>query len=103
MARGSIAKEFVTQKICEIFGDKVVKVDGSKIYVNAQEGAEVVQVAIALTCPKTPVAASGSAPTTPSDDGFDFEAMGSNEAPAAAVITEEEENNLKILLAKLGL
>ena len=53
MARGSIAKEKVIEIMKKAFGPDFITVDGSKIYVWAQDGAERVQIALAMTCPKT--------------------------------------------------
>lgn len=101
MARGSVAKNWITEKICETFGDKVVQIDGSKIYINAPENGEIVQVALAMTCPKTPVG-----PAIENSINFaEYAAPAAvPAAPApAAEITAEEQANIQSLLEKLGL
>ena len=107
MARGSLAKEYVTKKIADAFGaDYVGEVD-KKLYVWAQENGEKIQIAIAMTCPKNPV---GEAPvmdfTTDTGD-FDFSDDGS--APVTptkfqpAEISADEKANIASLMEKLGL
>lgn len=59
MAKGQIAKDLVTQKICEAFAGKVAGIADKKIYVWAEENGEAVQVAISLTCPKVPLGENG--------------------------------------------
>ena len=108
MARGANAKLEVTKKIQEAFGNDYIAEVDKKIYVWANDGgAEKVQIAISLTCPKVEVSVVAAVPTV-SHGGWDFEAA----APAQAVaipqsepmeITEEEQNNLAELLARLGL
>jgi hypothetical protein len=60
MAKGQIAKETLGSIIIEAVGDKFVTVQDKKIYVNMDDGGETVQVAIAMTVPKTPIAAGSS-------------------------------------------
>lgn len=107
MARGSEAKNQVEKIIKEAFGDNFIGVFDKKLYVWGQEGAERVQIAITMTCPKNEIEVA--APTTPvKNGGWDFE------APAAASITgqvgaepaeitEQELQNIADLLAKIGL
>lgn len=53
-ARGSIAKVNVTEVIKNAFGTDFVGVSNGKMYVWANDGGERVQIALAMTCPKTP-------------------------------------------------
>ena len=55
MAKGAIAKELVAKKIAEAFGEDYLGEQDKKIYVQAYEGGEKVQVAISMTCPKNPI------------------------------------------------
>ena len=66
MARGAIAKQVVEDKIREAFGKDFVGVDPStkKIYVQAEENGEMIQVSIAMTCPKTNFSVDGDFATT---------------------------------------
>ena len=100
MARGAIAKEEVVRKIKEAFGkDFVTEVD-KKIYLWANDGGERVQIALALTCPKTFIEGGGCAKASPvSDSAFDMPSA----EPQRAEITPEEQENLATLMARLGL
>ena len=107
MARGNDAKELVIKKIHEAFGNDFLGLYDKKVYVQAKEGGEMVQVAITLTCPKTPVQFADAATN---DDG-DWDFSGEPKAPTAsavavappAEITEEEKTRLAELMARLGL
>ena len=97
MARGNDAKVAVIQKMAEAFGDNWIGEVDKKFYVWANENGEKLQIAIALTCPKTLVDVP-----TPVD-----KKMGNAEmafTPAQPVkISEEEKKNLADLMARLGL
>ena len=106
MAKGNIAKQNVVKKIQEIFGADFIGEVDKKIYVWTQENGERVQVAISLTCPKTPIEVSG-APIPNFSGGMDFESMGAaTVAPTSYVpaeISEEEKQTVADLMARLGL
>jgi hypothetical protein len=95
MAKGNLAKEQINARIQAAFGEDYIGVFDKKIYVYADDGGEKVQIAIAMTCPKTEVAAGQSQNTT---------------EPASvmpvtlnpAVTPEEEKAALEALYAKLG-
>ena len=102
MARGANAKNEVENIIRNAFGANFLGISDKKLYVQANDGnGEMVQVALSLTCPKTPFSAGGE------EGGLNFENMPApGEAPAAfqpAEITKEETENIQKLLAKLGL
>ena len=92
MARGAVAKQVVEDKIREAFGKDFVGVDPStkKIYVQAEEDGQMVQVSIALTCPKVPFSIDG-----------DFTATGNFGQPdvfqPAEISTQEMENVRKLI------
>ena len=97
MAKGAIAKENVIKKITEAFGaDYLGEVD-KKYYVQAEENGEMVQVALSLTCPKTPIAGGGHAAASgPADAPI--------EEPRASIeISDDEKKNIADLMARLGL
>jgi len=101
MAKGSIAKVNVENKIREIFGADFVGILDKKIYVYADDGGEKVQIAISLTCPKTPVLESNKMSY---NQGIDF----TNEdviVPNSQVseISEDEQNNIRELMKRMGL
>ena len=107
MAKGAQAKEYVAKKIAEAFGaDYVGEVD-KKLYVWSQENGEKIQIAIAMTCPKSPV---GDVPVMDfsTDTGdFDFSGDATTATPPTvfqpAVMTAEEKANIASLMEKLGL
>lgn len=69
----------------------------------SQENGERVQVALALTCPKVPVATSNIPVAVPSGD-WNFEDASTMVSPTAtAEITEEERKRVADLMEKLGL
>lgn len=52
MARGSLAKERVMNRIREIYGNDYVGTENNKVYVYEDDGGERVQIAISFVCPK---------------------------------------------------
>ena len=106
MAKGTIGKQNVINKIKQAFGADFIGEYDKKIYVWTQENGERVQVAISLTCPKTPIDVSGT-PVPNFSGGMDFESMGAAiAAPASFVpaeISEEEKQTVADLMARLGL
>ena len=106
MAKGQEAKDRVVKKIQEIFGADFIGEIDKKVYVYSQEKGEKVQVAISLTCPKVPVDVSGT-PIPNFSGGLDFENMSvATVAPTEFVpaeISEEEQQTIADLMARLGL
>ncbi len=101
-ARGSIAKSVVGKKIAEAFGADYVGETGGKHYVWAIENGERVQIAIAMTCPKTPI---GEVPAKAEDFnwGDDNGTQESATAYKPAEITDDERERVADLMKKLGL
>lgn len=107
MAKGAVAKEGVIKKIASAFGNNFIGEFDKKIYVWENDGGEMVQIAISLTCPKNPIQVD----TTVSTDGGDWDFSDNpkvnttvavvNAGPAE--ITEDEKENIAALMAKLGL
>ena len=105
MARGNEAKDKLINKIIEALGDSYLGTYDKKYYFTMPENGEMVQVAVSMTCPKTPVEFADSVDT---DDDWDFTDdkpktanVISNAAPAE--ITQEEVDNLQALMERLGL
>ena len=90
--RGSEAKINVAKKIAEAFGEDFIGEFDKKYYVWAKDGAERVQISIALTCPKNMV--GGEAPA----NAFD-----TTPNPASVDISDEERARISELMSKLGL
>lgn len=100
MARGAEAKKKVIEKIKEAFGDNFIGEANNKYYVYATEAGEKMQIAISLTCPKTPVTIEGM----PSfDGGFDFSAPPVVKPEPVTEIKQEELDNIQALMERLGL
>ena len=106
MAKGNIAKENLINKIIENLGESYLGTYDKKYYFVMPENGEKVQIAISMTCPKTPVEFA-----TTADDGGDWDFSDSKpKASAVAVtnaapaeITEQEQQNIADLMARLGL
>lgn len=97
MARGSIAKDKVTNKIANAFGEDFIGEVNKKLYVWADDGDTRVQISIALTCPKTMIDAPDKSFVPDNDWGEE-----TVETPKAE-ITEDEKKNISDLMARLGL
>ena len=97
MARGNDAKNEVIRRLQEAFGSDYIGEVDKKHYVWANENGEKLQIAIALTCPKTFVEAA-----IPASNKLDFSSATPVSAPPAE-ITEEEKKRLEDLMKKLGL
>lgn len=105
MSRGAEAKDYVEAKIKEAFGDDYITTIDKKVYVWAYEGGEKIQIAIAMTCPKTPVG-TAVVSTGSRDGGMDFENMTVSTVATGfqpAEITETEKKNIADLMSRLGL
>ena len=101
-SKGSIAKEAVVKKIAETFGDDFLGEYQKKYYVKAKENGQYVQIAIAMTCPKTPVEDFGSLDFGNNELNFeDGETI--KPMKKTTEISPQEEENLRELMAKLGL
>lgn len=107
MAKGSVAKEGVIKQIASAFGSNFIGEYDKKVYVWANDGGEMVQIAISLTCPKNPIQVDTTVTTDAGDWDFsdnpkvNTTVAVANAAPAE--ITEEEKDNIANLMAKLGL
>lgn len=107
--RGAVAKETVTNKIAELFGDDTIGVFDKKLYVWANDGGQRVQVAITLTVPTKPIEVADSATLVNDSDVWDWsdkpktaQNVTVTNAPVPD-ITEEETHNIQEMLARLGL
>lgn len=103
MARGAQAKSKVEQIISSAFKDNFLGIYDKKLYVQAEENGEMVQIAISLTCPKTPVVISDKPLSF--DDRLNFE-DGATIIPHPQMQTEisdEERQTVKELMERLGL
>lgn len=104
MAKGTIAKQAVIAKLADAFGKDFIGEHDKKIYVWANENGERIQIAMALTCPKTMIdAMAAEMPEAPAGD-FDWSMDTPAPTPKAPVeISQEEQDTVTALMAKLGL
>ena len=106
-AKGTIAKENVIKKIVAAFGADAIGEYDKKFYVWANDGGERVQIAIALTCPKTPIEIAANVDTSGGDWDFSDNAPTNTKVAVVnagpAEISDEEKSNIAELMAKLGL
>lgn len=106
MARGANAKIQVENIIKEAFGENFAGVADRKLYVWADDGGERVQIAIAMTCPKTNVdfGETGGFIEPGSATGVVGSYVGKRVTIEPIVeMTPEEQENIATLIAKLGL
>ena len=105
MAKGQIAKEQVSAKIAEAFGEDFVGIVDKKLYVWGMENGERVQICLSMTCPKVPIE-GGSAPVenTTATGNFDWSSGSAAPAPQAPVeISAEDDAQVTELMKRLGI
>lgn len=97
--RGDLAKQSAIATIQAAFGEDFVGLIDKKLYVNVKDGpnGEVVQLSIALTMPKTPVA-SVTAPT-----GDSNAAAWENKPATPTELSAEDKAKVADLCARLGI
>ena len=104
--KGDLAKQNITDTIIKAFGDDYEGTVDKKLYVWAQDGpgGERVQLAIAITMPKTPVTCGGS---VSGDEGAWSDAPQSTPAasstPVQTQLSTEDKEKVARLMAELGL
>lgn len=93
MARGNEAKEAVTKKLQEAFGADFIGIYDKKIFIWAKENGERIQIALSMTCPKTPIGSgevsAAAAPVKTASGDWNFEAPTTR--PAIDFTSEEKE------------
>ena len=99
MAKGTIAKSNVINKIKQVFGDDYIGEVGGKQYVWSAENGEKIQVAIALTCPKTPI----DSKSVVQNDVELFGEAGPGFPKPAPAISQQELKNISDLMVAVGL
>lgn len=96
--KGQIAKQVVEDKLREVFGKDFLGIADKKVYVQAEEDGQMVQVAITMTCPKTPFITDGTAA-----DGFPEGNFADPTEYKPAEITSDELDNVRKMIKELGL
>lgn len=106
MAKGAEAKQHIADKMAEVFGVDWIGEYEKKYYVWSIENGERVQVAISMTCPKVPIEAPGivKSPVVEDNSNWDWgDTSTEYTTQPSAEITQQEQDNLRALLEKLGL
>lgn len=70
MAKGTLAKQNLIKRFATVLGKDYLGTDGTKHYFMSEENGEKIQVAISMTCPKTPFGGSNGEINFESDDVF---------------------------------
>lgn len=100
MARGAEAKAKIQKQILEAFPGSFLYNDAKEIRIPTPEGAEIVQIKVALTCAKENVEC-GADNATPGDFPAPFKAV-TPERTEPVAPTEQEKENVAAMLRKLG-
>lgn len=102
MAKGSVTKELVTQKILETFDGAFVY--GKEIRLPFTEEGEPIEIKVTLTCAKQLVGESGPGPSATLNFEDSTAPVRSTEPKTAQITkpTEEEKKNVETLLSNLG-
>ena len=100
MAKGAVAKENAAKKMAEVFGSNWIGEYDKKYYIWSEENGEKVQIAISMTCPKTPI---GEAGVVTDSNVLNFEDSAASGESAKVDITPDEKKNIADLMARLGL
>ena len=95
MARGTEAKQIITDKILQIFEGSFIY--GKEIRVPLQENGERVEIKVTLTCAKENVGGDSAFAATQGETSQPAQAS----VPAAP--TEQEKANIADLMSRLGL
>ena len=104
MAKGAASKERIFAKLLEVFPGSFMQ-DDKILRIVEQENGETVEIKVTLTAAKD-ILGAGAAKTDPKTQGeFDWSADASTsaEAAAAAQPTDEEKQNIRRMMAALGL
>ena len=106
-ARGNVAKEKLIKKFTSIPGVCFLGEYDRKYYFEEDDGGERVQIALTLTCPKTPIEVATNVEVDTGNWDFSDDAPVTSKIAVAsagpAEITDEEISNLQALMEKLGL
>ena len=98
--KGAVAKEQIAKKMAETFGADWIGERDKKYYLWANENGERIQIAISMTCPKTPVGEGGASADS---NVLNFEDGATAGGETQVEITVDEKKNVADLMARLGL
>ena len=97
--KGTILKKEITDKILEVFPGSFLYNDGKEIRIPGMEEGQLIQVKVALTCAKTNVEQNGEN-VLPGELNTDIP---ENRVQTIVEVSQEEKDNVKKLMASLGL
>lgn len=105
MAVGNVAKEKLINKIIDAVGSSYIGLHDKKYYFWSEENGQKVQIAVSMTCPKTPIEVDKTV-----DTGGDWDFTDTPKSTALPIasagpaeITQDELDNVAELMRKLGL
>lgn len=99
--KGTILKKEITDKILEVFPGSFLYNDGKEIRIVGTEDGQEIQVKVALTCAKVNVTPDGEN-ALPGDPNVVISTP-NNDTSATVEVSQEEKDNVKKLMASLGL
>lgn len=99
MAKGNEAKAALIKRFAAAVGADYLGEQDKKYYFNSKENGEVVQIAISMTCPKTPVTFNGHG----GDLNFDEDEPAPATSASPIEMSEDEQATLERLMNELGL
>lgn len=101
MAKGNEAKAALIARFAAAVGADYLGEADKKYYFNSKENGEVVQIAVSMTCPKTPVTFNGHG----GDLNFDEDEAGAAASSGGSPVTmsEDEQAVLERLMKELDL
>lgn len=99
MAKGSQSKEIIKNKILEIFEGSFLYDNEKEIRIPMNENGEDIEIKVTLTCAKVNVG-NGSVASKPLSESSMVKTI---EPTLVTEPTAEEKENVKSLLARLGL
>ena len=97
--KGTILKKEITDRILEIFPGSFLYNDGKEIRIPGMEEGQLIQVKVALTCAKTNVEQDGENALP----GELSAGIPENKVQTTVEVSQEEKDNVKKLMASLGL
>lgn len=101
MAKGALAKEALIKRFATAVGNDYCGELDKKYYFWSVENGERVQIAVSMTCPKTPIEFQGHG----GDLNFDDNTENTSTSPAASpmAMSEDEAATLERLMKELDL
>ena len=101
--KGTILKKEITDKMLEVFPGSFLYNEGKEIRIPGLEEGQELQIKVSLTCAKTNVTPNGD--TIMPGEELNFEEISKTKTVQNTTIepTQEEKDNVKKLMASLGL